>query len=120
MAVLLPLLLLLLHMAAGVAHELGLELHSQTFTIIGAVLQCCHVAVWLFVSFMTAYRGAQGDLFHPPCLAATAPQPLATVAPGEGVNEAPAPIAWAASMHRAATLQQQLDRLPSTASMQAR
>lgn len=49
---------------------LGKVLHSYPFQVIGAVLSCIHISIWLFVSSMTIYRGViRGELFHAPCLA---------------------------------------------------
>lgn len=65
---------------AGTTVALGQLFHAHPLKVLGAVISCCQVAVWLFVAGMTVYKGLAGDLFHPPCLAPPPPDKDLTAA----------------------------------------
>lgn len=54
---------------ASAALQLGLELDSGAFRIIGTILSLIVVLLWLAVSAMTLAKVCKGELFHSPCLA---------------------------------------------------
>lgn len=64
-ALLLSLLLLRL---IGATIQLGQVLHSQVFTMFGAIAVCVQVLIWLCVLTRTCGKAWTGQLFHAPCL----------------------------------------------------
>lgn len=60
---------------ATAAVQLGKELDSGAFKIIGTVLSGTVILLWLFVSSMTLKQVVKGEIFFSPCLAEVGGQP---------------------------------------------
>ncbi|KAJ9194722.1 hypothetical protein DTO164E3_7143 [Paecilomyces variotii] len=54
--------------------QLGRELPSTFFSVLGTILSLCVVALWIVVSLGTLKRAVTGDIFHAPCLAEIKPK----------------------------------------------
>lgn len=61
--------------------QLGKELHSDGFRILGTVLSLIEVALWLYIATRTAIGALSGKLFFSPCLAEQGGEPPVFVAP---------------------------------------
>lgn len=55
--------------------ELGEQLDSTAFRVIGTILTGVVTALWLFLITITVYRGTTGVMFFSPCLAAQGGEP---------------------------------------------
>lgn len=61
--------------------QLGKELNSDAFKILGTVLSLTEVALWLYIATRTAIGALSGKLFFSPCLAEQGGEPPVFVAP---------------------------------------
>lgn len=61
--------------------QLGKELNSDAFKILGTVLSLTEVALWLYIASRTAIGALSGKLFFSPCLAEQGGEPPVFVAP---------------------------------------
>lgn len=61
--------------------QLGKELNSGAFRILGTILSLVEVALWLFIAIKTFIGALSGKLFFSPCLAEQGGEPPEFVAP---------------------------------------
>lgn len=61
--------------------QLGAELDSGGFRILGTVLSLIEVALWLFIAIMTLIRAIEGNIFFSPCLAEQGGEPPKMLSP---------------------------------------
>lgn len=64
---------------ATAANQLGQELDSGAFKIIGTVISTLVILLWLLVSLLTLKQALKGEIFFSPCLAEVGGQPPETV-----------------------------------------